>query len=158
MRASSGGASIVFGSRSYFWISYGTPSSSSSQRTRCERELLRWWTVSIGTLRRLPRRAHCRRPRARGLPRASSHHVETTMDNDDVVKTLNKLIETCKDGEYGFRACAEHVKSAQLKTVFLERAESCRRGAAELQEVVVRCGGEAEDDSSTTGTLHRGWV
>ena len=44
-RVSSGGASIVFASRWYFWISYGTPSSSSSQRTRCERELLRWWTV-----------------------------------------------------------------------------------------------------------------
>jgi uncharacterized protein (TIGR02284 family) len=80
------------------------------------------------------------------------------MDNDDVIDTLNKLIETCKDGEYGFRTCAEHVKSEQLRTVFLERAESCRRGAAELQEVVVRCGGQAEDDSSTTGTLHRGWV
>jgi len=80
------------------------------------------------------------------------------MDNDDVVDTLNKLIETCKDGEYGFRTCAEHVKSAQLKTVFLERAESCRKGAAELQEAVVRCGGEAKDDSSTSGTLHRGWV
>ena len=25
------------------------------------------------------------------------------------------LIETCKDGEYGFRTCAEHVKSAQLQ-------------------------------------------
>ena len=80
------------------------------------------------------------------------------MDNDDVVKTLNKLIETCKDGEYGFRTCAEHVKSEQLRTVFLERAESCRRGAAELQEVVARCGVKAEDDSSTSGTLHRGWV
>ena len=80
------------------------------------------------------------------------------MDNDDVVDTLNKLIETCKDGECGFRTCAEHVKSAELKTVFLERAESCRKGASELQAIVVRCGGKAEDDSSTTGTLHRGWV
>ena len=38
---SSGGASIVFGSRWYFTISYGRPSSSSSHSTRCERELLR---------------------------------------------------------------------------------------------------------------------
>ncbi len=45
---SSGGASIVLRSRSYFRISYGTPSSSSSQSTRCERELFRWWTVIIG--------------------------------------------------------------------------------------------------------------
>jgi len=80
------------------------------------------------------------------------------MDKDDVVDTLNKLIETCKDGEYGFRTCAEHVKSAQLRTVFLERAESCRKGATELQAEVARLGGDPETDSSTTGTLHRGWV
>ena len=80
------------------------------------------------------------------------------MDNDDVIDTLNKLIETCKDGEYGFRTSAEHVKSEQLRSVFLERAESCRKGAAELQAEVARLGGKPEDDSSTTGTLHRGWV
>ena len=80
------------------------------------------------------------------------------MDNDDIVDTLNKLIKTCKDGEYGFRTSAEHVKSEQLRRVFLERAESCRRGATELQAEVARLGGKPEDDSSTTGTLHRGWV
>ena len=37
------------------------------------------------------------------------------MSNDDVVDELNDLIETCKDGEYGFRTCAEHVKSTQLR-------------------------------------------
>jgi len=41
----SAGASIVFGSRWYFLISYSRPSSSSNQRMRCERELFRWWTV-----------------------------------------------------------------------------------------------------------------
>ena len=80
------------------------------------------------------------------------------MDKDDVIDTLNKLIETCKDGEYGFRTCAEHVKTQQLRTVFLERAESCRKGATELQAEVARLGGKAETDSSATGTLHRGWV
>ncbi len=34
------------------------------------------------------------------------------MSKDDVIDALNGLIETCKDGEYGFRTCAEHVKSA----------------------------------------------
>src|SRR5436190_7491414 len=48
MLCSEGGARLVFGSRSYLTSSYCTPSSSSSQSTRCDRELLRWWTVSIG--------------------------------------------------------------------------------------------------------------
>jgi uncharacterized protein (TIGR02284 family) len=80
------------------------------------------------------------------------------MDNERVIDTLNKLIETCKDGEYGFRTCAEHVDSQQLRTVFLDRAESCRKGAMELQAEVARLGGKPETDSSTTGTMHRGWV
>lgn len=80
------------------------------------------------------------------------------MTNDEVVDQLNKLIETCKDGEYGFRTCSEHVKSTDLKTVFLRRAEDCQRGASELQGLVARFGGQPETTSSATGTLHRGWV
>ena len=74
------------------------------------------------------------------------------------IDTLNKLIETCKDGEYGFRTCAEHAKSEDLKTLFLRRADDCRRGASELQAQVVRLGGKAETDSTVAGALHRGWV
>ena len=80
------------------------------------------------------------------------------MDNDDVIGTLNKLIDTCKDGEYGFRTSAEHVRSEHLRSVFLERAESCRQGATELQQAVVRCGGKPDEHSSASGTLHRGWL
>ena len=80
------------------------------------------------------------------------------MDNDDAIGELNDLIETCKDGEYGFRTCAEHVKSAQLRQVFTSRADECRQGATELQALVTRLGGKADTSSSVTGTLHRGWV
>ena len=80
------------------------------------------------------------------------------MTNDDTIDTLNKLIETCKDGEYGFRTSAEHAKSPDLKSVFMRRSEDCRRGATELQAIVQRLGGKAETDSSATGSLHRGWV
>ena len=80
------------------------------------------------------------------------------MSNDDVVDELNDLIETCKDGEYGFRTCAEHVKSAQLRQVFTSRADECRQGATELQSLVTRLGGKADTGSSVTGTMHRGWV
>ena len=80
------------------------------------------------------------------------------MTNDKTIDTLNKLIETCKDGEYGFHSCAEHTKTADLKALFERRAEDCRRGATELQAEVRRLGGEAATDSSATGSLHRGWV
>ena len=80
------------------------------------------------------------------------------MDNDSTISRLNTLIDTCKDGEYGFKTCAEHVKSADLKSVFGSRAEECRSGATELQAVVTRLGGSADTGSSVSGTLHRGWV
>ena len=36
----------------------------------------------------------------------------------DYISTLNGLIETCKDGEQGFRSAAEGVQRADLKTLF----------------------------------------
>ena len=80
------------------------------------------------------------------------------LSNDDVVDELNTLIETCKDGEYGFRTCAEHVKSSQLRQVFTSRAEECRHAATQLQTLVIRLGGKADTGSSVSGTMHRGWV
>lgn len=80
------------------------------------------------------------------------------MSEDDIVDTLNDLIETCKDGEYGFTACGNHVSSDVLKQLFIQRATDCRRAAQELQTEVVRYGGEPELEGTTTGALHRGWV
>ncbi|HEX2540062.1 MAG TPA: PA2169 family four-helix-bundle protein [Caldimonas sp.] len=80
------------------------------------------------------------------------------MDKDDTIDQLNTLIETCKDGEYGFRTCAEHVKAPELRTLFNNRAEDCRRGAQELQQLVTSLGGDADTGGSATGAVHRGWV
>ena len=81
-----------------------------------------------------------------------------TQDTQDTINTLNDLIETCKDGEYGFRSCADHAKSTTLKTLLNRHADECRQGAAELQALVVQCGGKAEEGGSASGALHRGWV
>lgn len=78
--------------------------------------------------------------------------------DDKTIDQLNTLIETCKDGEYGFKSCADHVKSADLKSTFLRRSEDCLKGARELQALVSRLGGKAETGSSATGAMHRGWV
>jgi uncharacterized protein (TIGR02284 family) len=80
------------------------------------------------------------------------------MSNDDIIDTLNDLIETAKDGEYGFSTSAEYLKNPALKQSFTSRAEECRQAAAELQQLVVRFGGKAEDSGTAAGALHRGWV
>ena len=80
------------------------------------------------------------------------------MDNKDIVKTLNSLIETSKDGEYGFRLSSEHAQSDLIKSLFLARAGECAQAASELQTLVLQYGGKAETTGSATGSLHRGWV
>ena len=80
------------------------------------------------------------------------------MDNKDVISTLNDLIETCKDGEEGFRTCAEDIKDTQMKSFFTSRAQSCAEAAAELQQEVRGLGGDPETSSSISSALHRRWV
>jgi uncharacterized protein (TIGR02284 family) len=80
------------------------------------------------------------------------------MSHDDIIDILNDLVETSKDGEYGFTACAKHVKSPELERLFTERANQCLRAADELQSLVVQYGGQPETEGSATGALHRGWV
>lgn len=80
------------------------------------------------------------------------------MTQDDIVDVLNDLIETCKDGEYGFQSSAEHVKSSELRNVFTARAAECQTAAAELQLLVSQFGGSPETGGSASGAVHRGWV
>lgn len=80
------------------------------------------------------------------------------MDNSQVVDVLNDVIETCKDGEYGFKTCAENASSASLKQTFARRASECASATTELSSLVVQYGGKPEDGGSISGALHRGWV
>ena len=68
----------------------------------------------------------------------------------NVVSVLNDLVETSKDGEKGFRKAADDAHDAQLKTLFLSRAEDCTRGARELQDAVQTLGGKPETGGSVT--------
>ncbi|MBT2333135.1 PA2169 family four-helix-bundle protein [Variovorax paradoxus] len=77
---------------------------------------------------------------------------------EDVVKVLNDLLENSRDGEYGFRACAEEVDSPQLKQVFQDRSAECGRAAGELVRLVRQFGGTPDDGGTVTGAMHRGWV
>ena len=80
------------------------------------------------------------------------------MDIKDVIETVNDLIETCKDGEYGFRRCAERVEAPGLKQLLGRRADECEKAATELQTIISQLGGTAETGGSALGALHRGWV
>ena len=79
-------------------------------------------------------------------------------DNDDIISTLNDLIEVSKDGEEGFRSSAEHVDEPQLKTFFLRRSHEVATSVQELQDLVRALGGEPASSTSLGGALHRRWI
>lgn len=81
-----------------------------------------------------------------------------SLSNDDVVDVLNDLLENARDGEYGFRTCAEQVETAGAKTLFASRAEGCRAAADELVRLIRTYGGEPASGGTAAGAMHRGWV
>ena len=73
--------------------------------------------------------------------------------------TLNHLIQTCHDGERGFRFAADHATDPVVKALFLEIAEQRQQFAGELLRHAHRLGGETEaTDGTFVGALHRGWM
>lgn len=82
----------------------------------------------------------------------------TTVNNDDVISTVNGLIETCKDGQEGFKQAAEGVKNSDLKSTFYEFGQQRAQYVGELQSLVRELGGDPEKSGSVTGSIHRGWI
>lgn len=80
------------------------------------------------------------------------------MQNDKTIATLNDLIQTCKDGEEGFRRAAEGLKSPEIKAKFNEYSRQRAAMARDLQDEVRKLGGDAEQGGSVSGTMHRGWL
>ena len=80
------------------------------------------------------------------------------MDNEKVISTLNNLIETCKDGQEGFKQSAEGVERSDLKTLFYELGQQRSKFAGELQTLVRELGGDPENSSSMLGAIHRSWI
>jgi uncharacterized protein (TIGR02284 family) len=74
------------------------------------------------------------------------------------ISVLNGLIETCKDGEQGFRTSAEKAKDASLKSLFSKYASQRAGYVQELSAAVTELGGDPAQSGHVAGTLHRGWI
>jgi uncharacterized protein (TIGR02284 family) len=71
---------------------------------------------------------------------------------------LNNLIETLKDGEYGFQAAAEDVTRSDVKQLLQDYSLQRAEFAQQLQDFVSATGEEPEDSGTFAGTMHRGWI
>jgi len=81
-----------------------------------------------------------------------------SLSNDDVISALNGLIQTCKDGQDGFKDAAEGIERSELKTVFYEFSQQRAEFVGVLQELVRSLGGDPEKGGSVSAALHRGWM
>jgi len=81
------------------------------------------------------------------------------MNQDDPISVLETLIETCRDGEKGYKDAAEHVKRPDLKAFFAEQSVERGRFARELEAELARLGKPGNNESgSVAGAMHRAWI
>ena len=80
------------------------------------------------------------------------------LSTSDFISVLNDLIETCKNGENGFREAAQEVKHPALKTLFLDYANERGKYAMELQQRVSQLGQVPETSGTVGASLHRRWI
>lgn len=92
---------------------------------------------------------------AGGYERVAS---DRAVDNSDVVDILNDILETSRDGEYGFRTSSEHASSVEIKSLLSRRADDCATASQELERAIRQHGGEPADGGTAVGAMHRGWV
>jgi uncharacterized protein (TIGR02284 family) len=80
------------------------------------------------------------------------------VNRDELIASLNDLIEICRDGENGFHTAAENVKDEELQRFFRNCSTQRAQFAAELQAEVRALGGDVQQHGSAAGMMHRGWI
>lgn len=78
---------------------------------------------------------------------------------DNTLDIVEKLIETCRDGQAGYLEAAELARNEALKELFSRQAMERARFAAELEHLALRLGeNDSERTPSIANTLHRAWI
>jgi uncharacterized protein (TIGR02284 family) len=77
---------------------------------------------------------------------------------EELIGTLNDLIETCRDGIDGFRTAADGVSSPIAKEVFLSRVHLIEKGLGDLDAAVQRLGGDPIEHGHPAASMHRAWI
>lgn len=75
-----------------------------------------------------------------------------------IISVLNDLIETCRDGDQGFKDAADDIKDTETERVLLHFSRQRNNFAHELEKIVLSLGGEVEFSGSLLGVLHRRWM
>jgi len=80
------------------------------------------------------------------------------MRTQATIRTLNKLIRTCRDSEELCNACADVVESPGLRSLMRYRSEEWGRQGDELQALVLLLGGNPATAASFYTYLSGAWL
>ena len=80
------------------------------------------------------------------------------MDNQDIVKHLNGLIEINNDRVEGYKTAAEETKDSALRSLFERFASQSRSYRDELAGLVRANGGQPVEGTTQSGKLYRVWM
>ena len=80
-------------------------------------------------------------------------------DRENILDTLEDLMQIARDGQEGYREGAEHVKDPALRRLLNEVSLERAKFAGDLENEAVRWGRADIDRSGTTlGAILRGWA
>lgn len=72
---------------------------------------------------------------------------------------LDNLIETCRDGQNGYRESAENIKNPAIREFFNEQSLLRGQFAGELEAEARRLGErDVNTSGSTVAAMHRAWI
>lgn len=81
------------------------------------------------------------------------------MDNQNVNKTLEELIEVCQDGIKNYRDASDHIVHPDLKTILYRLSQQRALFEAELKDDMRDMGGDPDDiKDDLKSTLHQAWL
>jgi uncharacterized protein (TIGR02284 family) len=76
----------------------------------------------------------------------------------DLIRLLEELGATCRDGEEGFRQVAGEFEDPAMRERFTRYAHQRAGLASELVGEIHRLGGEPTTTGHAAGAIHRGWM
>jgi uncharacterized protein (TIGR02284 family) len=80
------------------------------------------------------------------------------MTVEDTISELNRLIETCRNGELGYAEAARLIDDSKLQTTLQDYSKERAGFVKALQAEVKKLGGTPADSGTLGAALHRGWM
>ncbi|HET9696596.1 MAG TPA: PA2169 family four-helix-bundle protein, partial [Terriglobales bacterium] len=72
---------------------------------------------------------------------------------------LQDLAKTCRDGEKGYKEAADHAKSSELKSHFLQISSERGRFASQLESALADVSKDVtRNEGHAVAAVHRAWI